>query len=142
MGCANPLLANNVSSSLVFTSLAKSKMPTPDFDKLTEKLVAFRNARDWQQFHNPKDLAIALSIEASELQEIFLWKTPEEVKETVSKKDVHIKEEVADIAAYLLLLCHELDIDLTEAVSAKIEKNAAKYPIEKAKGNHSKYDEL
>ncbi len=117
-------------------------MQATDLNQLIEKLVAFRDARDWKQFHNPKDLAIGLSIEAAELQEIFLWKNPAEVSEVVSKKSIQIKEEVADIASFLLLLCHELDIDLTEALSEKIEKNAAKYPVEKAKGNHAKYNEL
>lgn len=117
-------------------------MMDTSLNKLTDKLIAFRDARDWKQFHNPKDLATALSIEASELQEIFLWKKPDEVAETVSKKSDRIREEVADIGAYLLLLCHELDIDLIEAVTAKVEKNAAKYPVEKAKGTHAKYDEL
>ncbi|MBC2605200.1 nucleotide pyrophosphohydrolase [Pelagicoccus albus] len=117
-------------------------MPLDPLSQLTEKLTAFRDDRDWKQFHNPKDLAIALSIEAAELQEIFLWKKPEEVSGTVSKKRVQIEEEVADIASYLLLLCHEMGIDLNKAVSSKIEKNAAKYPVEKAKGTHAKYDEL
>ncbi|EDY83146.1 hypothetical protein VDG1235_2770 [Verrucomicrobiia bacterium DG1235] len=117
-------------------------MPSSSLSQLTEKLIAFRDARDWKQFHNPKDLATALSIEASELQEIFLWKNPKEVAAIVSKKQTHIKEEVADIASFLLLLCHELEIDLVEAVSAKIEKNAAKYPVDKAKGTHAKYNEL
>lgn len=117
-------------------------MPDPQLSELIQKLVAFRDARDWKQFHNPKDLATGLSIEAAELQEIFLWKTPDEVTEAVSKKNTQIKEEVADIASFLLLLCHELDIDLAEAVSDKIEKNAAKYPVDKAKGTHAKYDEL
>jgi NTP pyrophosphatase (non-canonical NTP hydrolase) len=111
-------------------------------DKITAKLIAFRDARDWKQFHNPKDLAAALSIEAAELQEIFLWKKPNEVDEVVLKKSGEIKEEIADVAAFLLLLCHELDIDLIEAVSAKVDKNAGKYPVDKAKGTHAKYDEL
>lgn len=117
-------------------------MPDPKFLALTQKLIAFRDARDWKQFHNVKDLATALSIEAAELQEIFLWKKPEEVTQAVSNKSQEIEDEIADIAAYLLLLCHELDIDLAEAVSAKIDKNAAKYPVEKAKGRHDKYDQL
>ncbi len=117
-------------------------MPSSELQSLTQKLVAFRDARDWKQFHNPKDLAIALSIEAAELQEIFLWKKPNEVAEAVSKKSSDIKDEVADIASFLLLLCHELDIDLIEAVTNKVEKNAAKYPVEKAKGSHAKYNEL
>ncbi len=82
-------------------------MSDSPLSQITEKLIAFRHARDWKQFHNPKDLATALSIEAAELQEIFLWKKPDEVAETVSKKSGEIKDEVADIAAFLLLLCHD-----------------------------------
>lgn len=117
-------------------------MPATDLASLTQEIIAFRDARDWAQFHNPKDLATALSIEAAELQEIFLWKKPNEVEEAVSKKRSAIQEEIADVATFLLLLCHELDIDLAQAVQAKLHQNAAKYPIDKAKGSHAKYDEL
>lgn len=117
-------------------------MSAIDLKSLTEKIIAFRDARDWSQFHNPKDLATGLSIEAAELQEIFLWKKPSEVAETVSSKRTQISEELADITWFLLLLSHEMDIDLLEAVNDKYEKNAAKYPVEKAKGSHAKYDEL
>ena len=109
---------------------------------LTEKIVAFRDARDWKQFHNPKDLAAGLANEAAELQEIFLWKKPDEVEEAVSQKREHISDELADITYYALLLAHDLNIDLSQALTAKLVKNAAKYPIEKAKGSHVKYDEL
>ena len=111
-------------------------------ETLTKKIVAFRDARDWKQFHNPKDLAAGLAIEASELQEIFLWKNPDEVDEAVSNKREHISDELADVAYYALLLAHDLDIDLSQALAAKLAKNAAKYPIDKAKGSHAKYDEL
>lgn len=117
-------------------------MPKIDLHSLTDKILAFRDARDWKQFHNPKDLAAGLAIEAAELQELFLWKNPAEVAEAVSKKRERISDELADVAYYVLLLSHELDIDITEALTAKLAKNAAKYPVDKAKGSHAKYDEL
>lgn len=118
------------------------EMSANDLKSLTKKIIAFRDARDWEQFHNPKDLAAGLAIEASELQELFLWKKPGEIKDTVSNKRTQISEELADITWFLLLLSHEMDIDLLEAVNDKYEKNAAKYPVDKAKGTHTKYDEL
>lgn len=104
--------------------------------ELTKKLIAFRDARDWKQFHNPKDLAIALSIESSELLEAFLWKSSSEASEE------KIKEELADVLAYALLLANEYKLDITEIVSAKIEANNLKYPVNKAKGSAKKYNEL
>ena len=96
----------------------------------------FRDERDWQQFHNPKDLAIALSIEAGELLENFLWKTPE-----AADAD-KVKEELADVLAYALLLSDAYGFDVQKIVLEKIERNAAKYPVEKAKGSAKKYTEL
>jgi NTP pyrophosphatase (non-canonical NTP hydrolase) len=109
--------------------------------QLTEELVAFRDERDWKQFHNPKDLATALSIEASELQEIFLWKNGPSLDEAISKKKEHIEQEVADIASYLLLLCNELELDLETVVRKKIELNKLKYPAHKVRGSSKKYNE-
>ncbi len=99
-------------------------------------LVNFRDERDWKQFHNPKDLAVALSIEASELLESFLWKDAEEAK--IEK----VKEELADVLAYALLLGHHYGLDLEEIVREKVKKNGEKYPVEKAKGSATKYNEL
>ena len=107
-----------------------------EISDLTQKLVAFRDARDWKQFHNPKDLAVALSIESAELLEVFLWKSSEE-----ASKDM-IKEELADVLAYALLLANECGLDVAEIVSAKIEANSLKYPVDKAKGNAKKYNEI
>ncbi len=101
---------------------------------LTQKLIAFRDERDWKQFHNPKDLAIALSIESAELLEVFLWKSPNQA--SIEK----IKEELADVLAYAFMLAHECGLDVTEIVSDKIEKNAIKYPIATSKGNAKKYN--
>ena len=107
-----------------------------EISELTQKLIAFRDARDWKQFHNPKDLAVALSIESAELLEAFLWKSSEE-----ASKD-KIKEELADVLAYALLLANECELDVTEIVSAKIEANNLKYPVDKAKGSAKKYNEI
>jgi NTP pyrophosphatase (non-canonical NTP hydrolase) len=105
-------------------------------DKLTEALVQFRNERDWEQFHNPKDLAIALSLEAGELLENFLWKQPQEAD--IEK----IKEELADVFAYALLIAKHYDLNVDDIVLNKIAQNALKYPADKAKGRAKKYTEL
>ena len=103
---------------------------------LEQLLVNFRDERDWKQFHNPKDLAVALSIEAGELLEAFLWKDAEEAK--IEK----VKEELADVLAYALLLGHHYGLDLEEVVREKVKKNGEKYPVEKAKGSARKYYDL
>lgn len=103
---------------------------------LQKLLIEFRNERDWEQFHNPKDLALALSIEASELNELFLWKKPEEAN--LEK----IKEELADVFAYALLIAEKYDFNIDEIVLDKIQRNAEKYPVDKSKGTAKKYDEL
>jgi NTP pyrophosphatase (non-canonical NTP hydrolase) len=108
---------------------------------LIQKLVEFRDERDWKQFHNPKDLAAALSIEAAELQELFLWKQPEDLDLNSKKLRSRIEEEVADVAAFLLLLCNEMQIDLEDALKRKIAQNAEKYPVETVRGSSRKYNE-
>ena len=110
--------------------------------EITHKIRQFRDERDWAQFHNAKDMAIAISIEASELLEHFLWKNPAEVDARVEAKRSEIEEEIADIAIYLVELTDNLGIDLLAAMDRKLSKNAAKYPVEKAKGSHAKYTEL
>lgn len=107
--------------------------------KLIEALRAFRDERDWAQFHNPKDLAAALSIEAAELQELFLWKHPEQLEDTDPQR---VREELADILAYALLLADHYAFDIEQIVLDKIEQNGRKYPVEKAKGTAAKYNEL
>ncbi|XAI96375.1 hypothetical protein [Microcystis phage Mwe-JY31] len=107
-----------------------------DFESLKNELLAFRDERDWKQFHNSKDLAMAISIESNELLELFLWKDPKDANEE------KIKEELADVVAYVLLLAHNHNIDMKQAILDKIEKNRMKYPVEKAKGNAKKYTEL
>jgi len=107
-----------------------------DIQQLTEALLKFRDERDWAQFHNAKDLAMALNIEAAELLEAFLWKTPEQA-------DIAgIKEELADVIAFALLLADKYELDVKQIVLEKMEKNALKYPVEKSKGSAKKYTEL
>jgi NTP pyrophosphatase (non-canonical NTP hydrolase) len=103
---------------------------------IIDSLVRFRDERDWAQFHNPKDLALAINIEAGELLEVFLWKKPEEAN--IDK----VKEELADVFAYAFLLADRYGLDVRELVLNKIEKNAKKYPIEKSLGNSNKYTDF
>lgn len=107
-----------------------------------EKIKKFRDDRDWMQFHDPKNMAISIIIEATELLEHFQWKTRAEVEDFVAKNRISIEEEIADIAIYLFELADNLGIDLLDAMNRKIEKNAEKYPVEKAKGVATKYDQL
>lgn len=107
-----------------------------DIQELTEALIKFRNERDWEQFHNPKDLAVALSIESGELLESFLWKSHEDAN---SEK---VKEELADVFAYALLLADKYNFNVKDIVLEKIKKNGEKYPVNKAKGTAKKYNEL
>ncbi|MDD2775438.1 MAG: nucleotide pyrophosphohydrolase [Gallionella sp.] len=104
--------------------------------ELQHALHTFRDERDWAQFHNPKDLAMALSIEASELLEIFLWKSAEQADLNA------VKEELADVFAYALMLADQYDLDVKQIVLAKIAKNAVKYPVAHAKGCAEKYTAL
>lgn len=109
------------------------------FDTLINEIIQFRDERNWKQFHNPKDLAISLSLEASELLENFQWKTSDDaVKENL----VNIKDEIADVAIYTMLLSHELGINLEQAIKEKIQKNKQKYPVDKAFGSRKKYTEF
>ena len=102
----------------------------------------FRDARDWMQFHTPKDMAMAISIEAAELQEHFRWVATEQSHARAMERRDKVKEEIADIGMYLFELADNLGIDLLEAMAEKLKKNGEKYPVEKAKGRSAKYDEL
>jgi NTP pyrophosphatase (non-canonical NTP hydrolase) len=105
-------------------------------DELTNVLRNFRDKRDWEQFHNPKDLALALSVEASELLELFLWKKYEDVDRG------KIEEEIADVLSYLLLLADGYNINIKQVLLKKVELNEIKYPVSKSKGTSKKYNEL
>ena len=103
------------------------------------KILKFRDDRDWKQFHNPKDLAISISLEAAELLEVFQW-SAEDV--TCSDKIDKIKEELADVANYCVLMADACGLDLDEIIRQKIKRNEEKYPIEKSKGSKRKYTNL
>lgn len=105
-------------------------------EDITTALTKFRDERDWKQFHNPKDLAVALNVEASELLELFLWKHASEADEQ------KVADELADVFAYALMLAHHYKLDVHDILSKKIEKNASKYPVEKARGTATKYSDL
>lgn len=107
-----------------------------EIEDIIQELVQFRNEREWGQFHNPKDLAIALNIESAELLELFLWKSHEDAD--VAK----IKEELADVFAYAFLIAEKYNLNVKDIVKDKIKLNAQKYPIDKAKGTSKKYNQL
>lgn len=113
-----------------------------NIEDVTKKLLAFRKARDWNQFHNPKDIALSLVLEAAEVLEHFQWKNKEEVEKYAKEHKEDIGEELADVFNWVLLLSHDLGIDIAVAAKKKIKKNEKKYPIAKAKGRHNKYTEL
>jgi NTP pyrophosphatase (non-canonical NTP hydrolase) len=110
-----------------------------DIKKITQALVDFRDARDWKQFHDSKNLATALSIEIAELNELFLWKDIAD-SENVDKE--RIKEELADVFAYAFLMAEKHGLDVKEIVLEKIKRNGEKYPVDKAKGTATKYTDL
>jgi NTP pyrophosphatase (non-canonical NTP hydrolase) len=113
-----------------------------DLNEVMQRIRAFRDARDWMQFHDPKNLACSIAIEAAELLEHFQWKTPAESAHHAAAKKVELSEEIADVAMYLLELCDNLGIDLVAAIDRKMAINEAKYPVEKARGSAAKYTEL
>ncbi|HKR06255.1 MAG TPA: nucleotide pyrophosphohydrolase [Bacteroidia bacterium] len=107
-----------------------------EIQEIIDKLIEFRNERDWEQFHNSKDLAVAISVEANELLELFLWKKPEEANKE------RIKEELADVFAFAFLLAQKHNLDVKEIILEKIKSNSEKYPVDKSKGSAKKYNEL
>ncbi len=109
---------------------------------LTKRIIAFRDARDWKQFHNPKDVALSLVLEAGEVMEHFQWKSKEEVEKYAKENKAAIGEELADVLNYVLLMSHDLNINILDALEKKVKANEAKYPVEKAKGKHTKYTNL
>jgi len=109
---------------------------------LTTRINAFRDARDWKQFHNPKDMAVSISIESAELLEQFQWKNAEECEAHVQDNREAVADELADVAIYLFELADLLQMDLGQEMLRKLDKNAAKYPVEKARGSNLKYNRL
>ena len=113
-------------------------------DELTERLLAFRDARDWQRFHSLKNLMLSVNLEAAELLELAQWKDDAAIEAAVSEPEFQsrLAEECADVLLYLLLICERAGIDLGAAAADKIDRNAAKYPVEKSRGNATKYTKL
>ena len=117
------------------------KKKPPPFQELIDIVIQFREERDWRKFHNPKDVAISLSLEAAELLEHFQWKNEAEIKKHIQKNKKEIGDELIDVLSWVLLLSHDLDIDLVDAFYKKKAQDAKKYPVEKVKGKNKKYTE-
>lgn len=113
-----------------------------NIQRLTQRLIKFRDERDWKQFHNPKDVALSLTLEAAEVLEHFQWKNGAELDEYIKTHKNDIAEELADVFNWVLLLSNYLSIDIIKAAEKKLEKNKKKYPVKKAKGRYVKYDKL
>ena len=113
-----------------------------DLEELRAKLREFTDARDWDQFHSPKNLAMALSAEAGELLEVFQWLTEAQSRRLVPEAQAAASEEIADVLLYLIRLADELGIDILDAARRKLAKNAQKYPVDKARGHARKYTDL
>ena len=109
---------------------------------LTDKILKFRADRDWQKFHNPKDMALSLVLEATELLEHFQWKNGEELKTYLEAQKTEVSEELSDILYWVLLMAHDLKIDIASAFKAKLLKNCEKYPVDTSKGSSAKYDTI
>lgn len=114
----------------------------PRLAELTARILAFRDARDWRQFHTPKDVALSLNLEASEVLEWMQWRQGDDLERHLAAHRDAVGEELADVLYWTLLLAHDLGIDLGDAFARKMEKNGAKYPVEKARGSHRKYTEI
>ena len=113
-----------------------------DIKKLTEKIIRFRDDRDWKQFHNPKDVALSLVLEAAEVLEHFQWKNQTEIEQYIVRAKDEIGEELADVLYWVLLMSYDLKIDIKSALKRKIKQNEKKYPVAKTKGKYTKYTKL
>ena len=110
--------------------------------QLTAEICAFRDARDWQQFHAPKELAVAIAAEAGELLQHFVWQTPAQSEVRAGQRTQQIASEIADVSMLLFELAHNLGIDMAGAIRAKLAENDVRYPVQKARGSNRKYNEL
>lgn len=136
-------LTESEASSVKFLKHMSDTQTT--IQELRDQLRAFRDARDWAQFHDAKNVAAALAVEAGELLEIFLWKEKSEIEQKMKDDPTFkgkVKEELADVFTYVLTMANSLEVDLTDITREKMAKSEKKYPIEKAKGNAKKYTEL
>jgi NTP pyrophosphatase (non-canonical NTP hydrolase) len=110
--------------------------------ELTDEICAFRDARDWKQFHNPKELAVAITAEAGELLQHFVWQNAEQSEKRIVERKAEIESEMADVAILLFELAGNCGVDLAAAMRAKLARNEQRYPVDKAKGSNKKYNEL
>lgn len=113
-----------------------------EIQDLTDIIIKFRNARNWKQFHNPKDMALSLVLEAAEVMEHFQWKNENEIKRCINTHKQEIGEELSDVLYWVLLISYDLGIDIKKAFEKKMEISNKKYPVKKAKNSHKKYTEL
>lgn len=113
-----------------------------NISELTKRIVEFRDHRQWKQFHTPKDMLLALGIEVSELSEHFLWKSDPEIETALAERRNEIASELADVLYWVLLLAHDFEIDLASAFEDKMKINESKYPLDKARGKSTKYNNL
>lgn len=113
-----------------------------NIQKLTEKIRRFRDERDWKKFHNPKDMSLSLVLEAAEVMEHFQWKNEQEMLMYIKSHKTQIGEELSDVLYWILLMSHDLNIDIAKALDRKLAISRKKYPVTKSKGNHKKYTEL
>lgn len=111
-------------------------------DELMVKLQQFRDERDWKKYHTPKDLAVSITLEAAEVLEHFQWKSPEAADQYVAEHKDKVADELADVLKYVLHLADVLEVDIVEAAIKKLERDSAKYPVEKIKGNYIKYHQI
>lgn len=111
-------------------------------EQLKKEILEFRDKRNWKQFHNPKNIATSITIEASELMELFQWLNMKESLQYCKKNKREVESEVADIFNYLLIFCNDLDIDLVQATKNKLKISKRKYPLKKSKNNSTKYNKL
>ncbi len=117
-------------------------MDDATLSELQEMMLRFRDERDWKQFHNPKDMAIGLCLEAAELLELMHWKQGEALQEQIDHRRGEIADELADLLGWVLLMANDFGVDLAASYKEKMIKNAEKYPVEKARGSSRKYNEL
>jgi NTP pyrophosphatase (non-canonical NTP hydrolase) len=115
---------------------------TDTFHEMTERIRRFRDAREWRQFHQPKEMAVAIAAEAGELLQHFVWQSAEQSEDRVRLKRAEIVDEMADVALLLFEFADNCGVDLAEAMRAKLLRNEARYPVEKARGSNRKYNEL
>jgi len=111
-------------------------------EEITARICAFRDAREWMVFHNPKEMAVAIAAEAGELMQPFVWKSAAQSEEIAQHKKAEIRDEIADVAMLLFEMAHNLDISLEQAILDKLERNEVRYPVAKARGSNAKYNEL